>query len=117
MSFHERKSVQEEVEGRDVSKVTLCFSRKTPGDTDLQLDEDNRGNFRRHSEEVVVHAGMRDFHRRLVSSTSVNATHAPAILAVNIDKKREILLAVSSKDRKYRSDRMAARIVANIISK
>ena len=98
-------------------KVTTCFSGETPGDTDLQLDGDTRGDFRRHSEEVVVHAGMEDFHRRLVSSASVNATHSSAILTVNRDKKREILLAVSSKDRKYRSDRMAARIVANIVSK
>ena len=33
------------------------------------------------------------------------------------DRKREILLAVSSKYRKYRADRMAVQIVAAIISK
>ena len=38
-------------------------------------------------------------------------------MTVNIDKKREISLAVSIKDRKYISDRMAALIVADIISK
>ena len=32
------------------------------------------------------------------------------------DKKREITIAVSSKDRKYRADRMVARIVSEIIS-
>ena len=80
--------------------------------------------------EVVVHAGMDDFHRCLVAGIDVTATHASAILTINRDKKREmsleviskdkkreILLAVSSKDRKYRADRMAARIVADIISK
>ena len=93
--------------------------------------------------EVVVHAGMNDFHRRLVASVAITAIHASAILTINRDKKREISLAViskdkkreillavsskdrkreislsvSSKDRKYRADRMAARIVADIISK
>ena len=33
------------------------------------------------------------------------------------DRKREILLSVSSEDRKYRANRMEARIVADIISK
>ena len=68
-------------------------------------------------EEVVVHAGVDNFHRHLVAGVSVTATHASAILTVNRDKKREILLVVNSKDRKYRADRMAARIVADIISK
>ena len=93
--------------------------------------------------EVVVHAGMNEFHRRLVGGVDVTATHASDILTVERDKKREILLAVSSKDkkreillavsskdrkreillavsskyRKHRADRMAARIVADIISK
>ena len=60
---------------------------------------------------------MEKFHRRLVAGVSVTAAHESAILTVNRDKKREISLAVSSKDRKYRADRMAARIVADIISK
>ena len=60
---------------------------------------------------------MDDFHRRLVAGVAVTTTHSSAILTVNRDKKRGILLAVSSKDRKYRSDRMAKRIVAYIISK
>ena len=60
---------------------------------------------------------MDDFHRRLVAGVAVTATHVSAILTINRDKKREILLAVISKDRKYRSDRMEARIVADIISK
>ena len=132
-------------------KVKICFSGETPIDTDLLLDGDTRGDFGSHNKEVVVHAGMDDFHRRLVAGIAVTATHASAILtvnrevvvhagikkfhrrivagvavttthasailAVNRDKKREILLAVSSKNRKYRADRMAARIVADIISK
>ena len=144
-------SVQEEVEGRNISKVTICLSGETTIDTDHPLDGDTRGNFGSHNEEVVVyagmddfhrrlvagiavtathasailtlnrevviHAGMNDFHRRLVAGVAVTATHASAILTVNRDKKREILLAVSSKNRKYRADRMAARIVADIISK
>ena len=73
---------------------------------------------------------MDDFHSRRVAGIAVTATHVSDILAVNRDKKREIslavrskdrkreiLLAVSSKDSKYRSDRMAVRIVADIISK
>ena len=60
---------------------------------------------------------MENFHRRLVVGVAVTATHVSAILNVNIDKTREILLAVSNKDRKYISDRMVARIVADIISK
>ena len=39
------------------------------------------------------------------------------MLTVNIYKKREILLAVSSKDRKYRAGIMASRIVSDVISK
>ena len=83
-------SIQEEVEGRNVLKVTNCFSGETPGDTDRPLDGDNRGEFRSHREEVVVHAGMDEFHRRLVAGVAVTATHASAILTVNRDKKREI---------------------------
>ena len=60
---------------------------------------------------------MDNFHTRLVAGVAVTATEASDILTVNRDKKREISLAVRSKDRKYRSDRMAARIVADIISK
>ena len=60
---------------------------------------------------------MDDFHRRLVAGVDVTATHASAILTVNRDKKRGISLAVSNKYRKYRADRAAARIVADIISK
>ena len=99
--------MQEEVEGQNISKVTICFSRETPGETDLPLYGDTRGDFRSHSEEVVVHAGMDDFHRGLVACVAVTATRASAIFTVNIDKKREISLSVSSKDRKYRDDRMA----------
>ena len=43
---------------------------------------------------------MDDFHGRLVAGVAVTATHTSDILTVNRDKKREILLAVSSK---YRS--------------
>ena len=109
-------SVQEKVEGRNVSKVTICFFGETHGDTDLPLDGDNRGDFRSHKEEVVVYAGMDDFHRCLVADISVAATRASAILTVNRYKKHEISLAVSSKDRKSRDDRMAAQIVADITS-
>ena len=109
--------MQEEAEGRNVSKVTICFSGETPGDTYRPLDGDTIGGFRSHSKEVVVHSGMYDFHRRLVAGVAVTATHASALLTVNRDKKGEMLLTVSSKYRKYRADRMAARIVADIILK
>ena len=59
--------MQEEAEERNVSKVKICFSGQTPGDTDLPLDGDTRGEFRSHSKEVVVHAGMDNFHRLLVA--------------------------------------------------
>ena len=109
--------MQEELEGQNVSKVTICFSGETPGDTDFPLDGYTRGDFRSHSEEAVVHAGMDDLHRRLVAGVAFTATLASAILNVNGYKKHEISLAVSSKDRKYRSDRMSVRIVADKISK
>ena len=98
-------------------KVTICFSVDTPGDTYLPLDGDNRGDFRSHKEEVVVHAGMEKFHRCLVADIAVTAKLASAILTVNRYKKREILLGLSSKERKYRADRMEALIVSDIISK
>ena len=86
---------------------------------------------------------MNDFHRRLVASVAVTATHVSDVLTLNRDKRREISLAVSSKDkkreillsvsskdrkreislavsskyRKYRADRIASRIVADIVSK
>ena len=72
-------SVQEEVEERNVSKVTICLSGETPGYTDLPLDGDTRGYFISHSKEVVVHAGMDDFHRYLVASIAFTVTHASAI--------------------------------------
>ena len=92
--------MQEEVEGRNVSKVTLCFSGETLGDKDYPLDGDTRGEFRSHNVEVVVHAGMDNFHRDLVTGVAVTATHVLDILTVNGYKKREILLAVISKDSK-----------------
>ena len=109
--------MQEEVEGRNVSKVKICFYGETPGDIDFPLDGDTRGYFRSHSEEVVVHTGMDDFHRHLLAGVAVTATRASDILTVNRKKKREISLAVSIKDRKYISDRMVAQIVADILSK
>ena len=63
---------------------------------------------------------MDDFHRSLVAGVAgvaVTTMHSSAILTLNIDKNREILLVVISKDRKYRAGRMEARIVADIISK
>ena len=56
---------------------------------------------------LFVHSGMDDFHRRLVAGVAVTATRVSDILTVNRDKMREILIAVISKDRKYRDDRMA----------
>ena len=109
--------MQEEVEGRNVSKVTICFSGDKPGDTDHPLYGDTRGDFISHSKDVFVHAGMEDFHRRLVTGVAVTATCASAILNINRDKKRERTLTVNSKDRKYRADIMAARIVADMILK
>ena len=69
-------SVQEEVEGRNVSKATICFSGEKPGDTDRPVDGDTKVDFRSHSEEIVIHAGMDDFHRRLVASVAVTMTQA-----------------------------------------
>ena len=60
---------------------------------------------------------MYKFHRCHVADVSVTAARASNVLTVNRDNNREILLSVSSKDRKYRAYRMAARIVADIISK
>ena len=94
-------------------KVTICFSGETPGDTYRPLYGNTRGDFRSHSKELVVHAGMDDFHRSPVAGIAFTTTHVSAILTVNRDKKREISLAVSSKYRKYRADRMAERIVTN----
>ena len=96
-------------------KVKVCFSGESPIDTDLPLDGDTRGDFRSHSKEVVVHAGMDNFRRRLISGVDVTATHVSVILTVNRDKKREISLSLISKDRKYRADIMVARIVVDII--
>ena len=42
-------SVQEEIEGKNVSKTKICFSMDTPGDTDRPVDGDTRGEFRSHS--------------------------------------------------------------------
>ena len=89
--------MQEKKEGQNVSNVTICFSGDTPGDTDRPIDGDTRGDFRSHSGEVVIHAGMENLHRSLVAGVAVTATHASVILTVNRDKKRELLLAVSSK--------------------
>ena len=77
--------VQEEVEGWNFSKVTICFSGETPGDIDRPLDGYTRGDFRIHIKEIVVHAGMDDFHRHLVVGVAVTATHVSAILTVNRD--------------------------------
>ena len=60
---------------------------------------------------------MEDFHRCLVDGIAVIAARASAIFTVNREKKREILLAIISKDIKYRANRMTARIVEDIISK
>ena len=64
-----------------------------------------------------MHAGMENFHRRLVAGVAFTTTSVSAILTVNRDRKREISLEVRSKYSKYRADRMEARIVADIISK
>ena len=93
------------------------LSRETPGDTDHPLYGGPRGDFRSHSDEVFVHTGMDNFHRRLLAVVAITTKHVSAIFTVNRYKMREILLALSSKDRKYRSDRMASRIVEDIISK
>ena len=88
--------MQEEVEGRNLLKVTICFSGETTEDTDLSLDGDTRGEFRSHNEEVVVHTCMADFHRSIVAGVDIIMALASSILSVNRDRKREILLAVSS---------------------
>ena len=63
--------MQKEVEGRNVSKAKICFSRETPGDIDHPLDGDTRVDFRSHRKEVVVLAGMDDFHMGLVAGVAV----------------------------------------------
>ena len=98
-------------------KATMCFSIVTPEDTDLPLDGDTIGEFISHSKELVVHAGTEKFHRRLVAGVDVTAARASDILTINRDKKREILLGVSSKDRSDRADIMAAQIVSDFISR
>ena len=98
-------------------KVKIYFSGETPGDTERPLYRDTKGDFISHSEEVLVHVGMDDFHRSLVAGVPVTATNVSAILTVNRGNKREMSLALISKDNKYRADRMAARIVVDIISK
>ena len=80
--------MQEEVDGQNVSKVKIRLSGETPRDTDSPLDEDTIVYFRSHSLEVVLHAGMDNFHRLLVSGLAVTATRASVILNVNRDKKR-----------------------------
>ena len=80
--------MQEEKEGKNVSKVTICFSGDTPGDTDHPLDGDTSGDFRSHIDEVVVHSGMDDFHRHLIAGVTVTTTRVSAIFTVNRDKKR-----------------------------
>ena len=92
-------SVQEEVEGRNVSKAAIFFSGETPIDTDRTLDRCTRGDFGSHNKEVVVHTGMGDCHRHILADIAVTATHESYILTVNRDKKREILLAVISKEK------------------
>ena len=79
--------MQEKLEGRNVSKVPIYFSGETPRDTDRPLDKYTRRYFRSHREEVVLHAGMDDFHRSLVAGVAVTKTHASAILTVNILQK------------------------------
>ena len=64
--------------------------RETPRDTDHRIYGDTIGDFRSHSEEIVVHVGMDDFHMRLVAvvyGVAVTATHASAILNVHRDNK------------------------------
>ena len=98
-------------------KVTICFFGETPIYKDIPIDGDTRGDFRSHNEEVFVHAGMDDLHRRLVAGVAVTAAPVSAILNVNRECRREISLAVSSKDRRDRADRIASRIVSDITSK
>ena len=86
--------MQEEVEGQNVSKVTICFPGETSGDIDRPLDGDNKGDFRSHIEEVVFHAGMGDLHRHLIADVAVTATHASYILTVN----REVVVHADMDD-------------------
>ena len=77
--------MQEEVEGRNFSRVKICFSMDTPRDTYRPLDGYSRGDFRSHREEVFIHSGMDDFRMRLVAGVAVTATHSSAILTVNTE--------------------------------
>ena len=60
---------------------------------------------------------MDNFHRRRVAGVAVTATRVSAILTENRYKKREVLLAVSSKNRKYRAVIMVSQIVSDNISR
>ena len=71
--------VQEEIEGRNVSSTSICFSVGAPPEVGDKLAA-NRG------EEVIVH-DMNDFNRRLISSICVTEEGA---LKTNIwEKKRK----------------------------
>ena len=80
--------MQEEVEGRNFSKGTICFSGETPRDTYRLLYGDIICDFRSHSKEAVVHAGMDGFHKTLVAGVAVTTTHASTMLILN----REIVV-------------------------
>ena len=60
---------------------------------------------------------MDDFHKRLVAGVDSTTACVSAILNINRYKKREMLLGVRSKYMSDRADRMAARIVSDIISR
>ena len=60
---------------------------------------------------------MDNFQRRIVAGVAVTTARESDILTINRDKKREVSLSVSSKDRSDRAGRMAAQIVSDIISK
>ena len=87
------------------------------GDTRRYRSPTKWDEFRSHSKEVVVHAVMDNFHRRLVAGAAVTTERVSGILTINRDKKCEISPAVRSKDRSDRDYRMTAQIVSDIISK
>ena len=69
--------------GAECLEGNIMRLRETPRDTDHRIYGDTIGDFRSHSEEVVVREGMGDFHRCLVARVSVTATHVSDTLTVN----------------------------------
>ena len=79
--------VQEEVEGRNVLTISMCFSGEVSG---------KPGDYKEYKEcnqeEVVIH-DMDDFNRRLISSIRVTEESALRINILEKKRKREVAAA------------------------